>query len=243
MLGRGVECSRGSWMNWRDFWNGTHAIYVNERHGALHYDRIAKDIAALVQSDDDCVLDYGCGQAESADAVARRCAMLYLYDAAPKVQDRLRLRFGRDEKIVVLSTASLEAMSDHSLDLFVANSLIQYLSHAEFEELLDLARRKLKPTGRLVVADVIPADANAIDDAKALLGFGWQGGFFFAAALGLVSTFFSDYRKLRETIGLTRYAPQDIETLFAAHQFKAVRAPGNIGHNQARMMFIATPGA
>lgn len=228
-------------MNWREFWNGSHAIYVNERHQALHYDRIAKDIAALVPSPDACVLDYGCGQAESADLVARRCGMLYLYDAAPNVQERLRLRFGRDDRIVVLSTAALEALSDHSLDMIVANSLIQYLTHAEFESLLALAHRKLKPTGKLVVADVIPADATSVDDVKALLGFAWQGGFLVAAGVGLVSTFFSDYRKLREQIGLTRYAQQDIETLFSAHAFKATRTHPNIGHNQSRMMFVATP--
>ncbi|MDB5649692.1 MAG: methyltransferase, partial [Hyphomicrobiales bacterium] len=97
------------------------------------------------------------------------------------------------------------------------------------------------PTGRLVVADVIPADANAVDDVKALLGFAWQGGFLMAACLGLVATFFSDYRKLRDEIGLTRYSTQDIETLFSAHAFAATRAPVNIGHNQSRMMFVAAP--
>jgi ubiquinone/menaquinone biosynthesis C-methylase UbiE len=173
--------------------------------------------------------------------IATRCAMLYLYDAAPKVQDRLRQRFGHHERIITLSSEALEAMPDHSLDLFIANSMIQYLSHAEFESLLDVAHRKLKENGKLVVADVIPKEANAIDDAKALLNFAWTGGFLIPALSGLVATFFSDYRKLREEIGLTRYAPQDIETLFSAHGFRACRAPNNIGHNQTRMMFVAEP--
>ena len=228
-------------MNWRDFWNGTHSIYVNERHRTLHYDRIAKDIAALVGSREDCILDYGCGDAESADALARHCGLLYLFDAAPNVQERLRLRFGRDEKIVVLSASALDAMADHGLDLFVCNSVLQYLSHAEFEAMLDMARRKLKPSGRLIVADVIPPDASAIDDVRALLGFAWRGGFLLPAFAGLIATFFSDYRRLRDTLGLTRYAQQDIETLFAAHGFKVQRAATNIGHNQNRMMFVATP--
>ncbi len=228
-------------MSWREFWNGTHSIYVNERHRALHYDRIAKDIAALVPSREALVLDYGCGEAEGSEAVAACCAMLYLYDAAPKVQESLRLRFTHNQRIVVLSSEALEAMPDHSLDLFIANSMIQYLNHAEFEALLDVARRKLKDTGRMVVADVIPKEANAIDDAKALLNFAWTGGFLIPALLGLVSTFFSDYRKLRDEIGLTRYAPQDIETLFSAHGFSAQRSPKNIGHNQTRMMFVAEP--
>jgi len=228
-------------MSWREFWNGTHSIYVNERHRALHYDRIAKDIAALVPSREALVLDYGCGEAEGSEAIAERCAMLYLYDAAPKVQDNLRLRFAHNEQIVVLSSDAFESLPDHSLDLFIANSMIQYLNHAEFEALLDVARRKLKDTGRMVVADVIPKEANAIDDAKALLTFAWTGGFLIPALTGLVSTFFSDYRKLREEIGLTRYAPQDMETLFSAHGFRAQRAPKNIGHNQTRMMFVAEP--
>lgn len=231
----------GPTMSWREFWNGTHSIYVNERHRTLHYDLISKDIAALVPSRDASVLDFGCGEAEGSESVAARAGMLYLYDAAPKVQQRLRERFGHNEKIVVLSSDALEALPDHSIDLFVANSMIQYLSHAEFEALLDTARRKLKDNGQLVVADVIPKEANAVDDAKALLNFAWIGGFFIPAILGLAATFFSDYRKLRETIGLTRYAPQDIETLFAAHGFRARRAPKNIGHNQSRMMFVAEP--
>ena len=230
-------------MNWRDFWNGTHSIYVNERHRTLHYDCIAKDIGRLVVSPDSTVLDYGCGDAEASDLVARSSGLLYLYDAAPNVQERLRLRFGRNEKIVVLTTTALEAMNDHSVDLVIANSVVQYLTHAEFENMLDMARRKLKSDGRLIVADVIPPDASAIDDVRALLSFAWQGGFLIPAFIGLVATFFSDYRKLREQLGLTRYAQQDIETLFAAHGFNAKRAPDNIGHNQTRMMFVATPTA
>ena len=228
-------------MNWREFWNGTHSIYVNERHRTLHYDQIAKDIAALIPSADACVVDYGCGEAESAELVARRCAMLYLYDSAPNVQARLRLRFGRNDRIVVLSTEALEAMTDHSLDVFVANSVIQYLTHKEFEALLDLARRKLKTTGMLVIADVIPETANFIDDTRALLGFATRGGFLLTALAGLAATMFSEYRKLRHEIGLTRYAEEDIETLFAAHLYRAERSSTNIGHNQSRMMFVARP--
>ncbi len=228
-------------MSWREFWNGAHSIYVNERHRTLHYDRIAKDIAAHLPSREACVLDYGCGDAESSEAIAAGCAMLYLYDAASNVQERLRQRFGHNNKIVVLSASALEAMPDAALDLFIANSMIQYLSPAEFESLLETARCKLKADGKLIVADIIPTQVNAIDDAKALLNFAWVGGFLIPALTGLVSTFFSDYRKLRGEIGLTRYTPQDIETLFAAHGFRARRAPENIGYNQSRMMFVAEP--
>ena len=61
------------------------------------------------------------------------------------------------------------------------------------------------------------------------------------ALSGLAATMFSEYRKLRQEIGLTRYAEEDIETLFAAHFYRAERSSTNIGHNQSRMMFVGRP--
>ena len=57
-------------MSWRDFWNQDTPIYVSERHKVLHYWRIANDIGRLVPSPDAWVLDYGCGEALSANRVA-----------------------------------------------------------------------------------------------------------------------------------------------------------------------------
>ena len=78
-------------------------------------------------------------------------------------------------------------------------------------------------------------------DARALLVFALEGGFFWRACAGLVATFFSDYRKLRHDLGLTRYSAEDMQKLLAAHGFAGARAETNIGHNQRRMMFIAAP--
>jgi ubiquinone/menaquinone biosynthesis C-methylase UbiE len=226
-------------MNWRDFWNRENPIYVNERHRGLHYDRIARGIADLVDAPDWSVLDHGSGEALSSDLVARRCGLLYLFDAAPNVQGKQRIRFENNPKIIVLSNDSLDAIPDGSLDMVVANSLLQYLTHGECETLLDFWRGKLKPRGKLVLADILPAEPNALADIGALLHFGWQGGFFFAACAGLVSTWFSDYRQLRTSLGLTGYAESDLRVLLSAHGFEATRAPKNLGHNQNRMMIVA----
>ena len=227
-------------MSWREFWNRENSIYVNDRHRTLHDDRIARDIAGLVGEPDAAVLDFGCGEASGAALVAAKCGQLFLYDAAPNVRERLRLRFTRVPKITVLGADGIDETGDGSLDLVVVNSVLQYLERAEFEALLDQARAKLKPAGRFVVADVIPPDAKATDDILALLKFAFQGGFFFAALAGLVTTFFSDYRELRGTLGLTRYGEAEMISLFAARGFSAKRAATNIGHNQTRMMFVAT---
>ena len=226
-------------MDWREFWNGEHSIYVNQRHKALHYDRIARDLAAYIPSANASVLDYGCGEALSAASLAEKCGTLYLYDAAPNVREKLRGRFASYRNIVVLSPEGLDNIGDGSLDLITANSLLQYLKHHEFEDLLEVWHARLKPDGRLVLADVLPPDVDAIADVKALLDFAWRGGFLLAALGGLGRTFFSDYRRLRNEVGLTRYAPEDIFTLVAAHGFAGDQAPANVGHNQLRTTFVA----
>lgn len=228
-------------MNWRDFWNRENSIYVNDRHRALHDERVARDIAALVEAPGWLVFDHGCGEASCAGVVAEKCELLHLYDAAPMVRDHLRARFAGNPRISVRGEGGLAEVSDGALDLVVVNSVLQYLTQAEFESFLEVARNKLKPGGKLVVADVIPKGARAIDDIAALLTFAREGGFFLAALSGLVTTFFSDYRKLRAEIGLTRYAEPEMLTIFRSRGFKAARAPKNIGHNQTRMLFVATP--
>ncbi len=227
-------------MTWREFWNNRHSIYVSERHRLLHYGRIAKDIAALIPSSDAVVLDHGCGEAAAADDVARRCAKLYLLDAAPTVQESLRRRFAHEPKIVVLDEEQFFALPDASLDMVVCNSVLQYLRADEAARLLAIWHDKLKPGARLVLGDIIPPDLSTVDDVKALLTFAFEGGFLFAALRGLVMTFFSNYRKLREEIGLTTYAQEDMLSLLAEHGFSGTRAAHNIGHHQGRMTLDAT---
>ncbi len=230
-------------MNWRDYWNQDTPIYASERHKLLHYRLVANDIIGLIPSPDAVVLDYGCGEALFADRVAAQCARLYLSDSAPLVRERLRDRFGRNGRITVLAPDDVPNLEDGSLDLVVVNSLLQYLSLDELRSLLKLWRAKLKGTGHLVIADVIPPDVSPVTDAKALLSFAWQGGFVRAALLGLVRTAFSEYRKIREEIGLSQYGEEEILDILQDAGFEAKRAERNLGHNPARMTFVAQPAA
>lgn len=226
-------------MNWREYWNGPHPIYVNARHRALHFSLIARDIAALIPSRGAVMLDYGCGEADTAAELAGRCGKLYLFDTADAVRARLAQKHAGDARISVIDEPGLADVPDGSLDLIVVNSVLQYLGEAELIGILDFARAKLKPSGRLALGDVIPADANAVSDTLALLDFAFKGGFLFAALIGLVRTALSDYRKLRDRLGLRRYGESEMLAPLETHGFKAERAPKNIGHNQGRMLFLA----
>lgn len=228
-------------MNWRDYWNQDTPIYAGERHKLLHYRLVANDIIGLIPSPEAQVLDYGCGEALFADRVAAQCGNLYLCDAAPLVRDRLRERLGGNPKVTILAPEELSALEDASLDLIVVNSLLQYLSLDELRAVLKIWRSKLKASGKLVIADVVPPDVRPVTDAKALLSFAWKGGFLKSAMLGLARTAFSDYRKIRDEIGLSHYSEAEMIEILRDAGFAPERAERNLGHNQARMTFVARP--
>lgn len=226
-------------MSWRDFWNGEHSIYVSPRHKALHYRAIASDLIGHIPSADAVVLDHGCGEALDAARVAAACGRLYLCEAAPNVRDKLRAQFGRKDNISVVSPEEVEALPAASLDLIVANSLVQYLSRDELKALLETWLSKLKPGGKLVVADVIPPNVSPLTDASQLLAFAWRGGFLTAALAGLVRTAFSDYRTLRARYGLSTYTSEAMSELIGEAGFTDLQRPENFGHNPHRMTFKA----
>ncbi len=225
--------------DWISYWDSDHPIYVNARHFDVHYANIADDIVRLLPSKQARVLDYGCGEALHARRIAANCATLYLCEAAPTVREKLKARFGKIANIAVTTPEDVAAMEPQSLDLIVANSLIQYLKRPELLALLKVWRRLLSPGGSLVIADVISHKQSAIADAASLLNFARKNGFLTAAFIGLVKTTLSDYRKLRAQLGLTTYDEAEMLTLLTEAGYDAARLRPNLGHNQARMAFRA----
>ena len=224
-------------MDWQGFWNGDHPIYVNARHRQIHDSVLARDIVTEITSPAMTVLDYACGEATEAHHVAAHCATLILSDGAATVRERLKARYAKSPSIVIQSPDETIALPEGSVDLIIVNSLLQYLTRDETKNLVAMLYAKLKRGGRLVIGDVIPPDVPAITDALALLRFGAQHGFFFAAILGLIRTVFSDYRKIRGALGLTLWEEPAFLALLSQAGFSARRMPKNFGHNQARMAF------
>jgi SAM-dependent methyltransferase len=227
-------------MDWVSFYDFKHSvIYVNARHRDVHYRRIAEDIRAYVPSPTARVLDYGCGEATSANLIVAACAHLTMTEAAPNVCAALAARYAGNGKVSVLTPDETAALPDASFDLIVLHSVAQYLSGAELEKLLALLRRLVKPAGTVILGDVVPPHLAAPAAAFTLLRFGAANGFFWAALGGLMRIFISDYLKLRKTIGLSHYDEAAILTKLAVAGFSARRAAHNIGHNQWRMTFLA----
>ncbi len=229
-------------MGWVEYWDDKPTIYVNDRHRVAHYRCVADGLIGYVGAGRPVVLDYGCGEALNADDVAKHARHLYLCDAAASVRAELTRRFAQVDNITVIAPEDLATWSAGPIDLIVANSVVQYLDRAGLDDSLASWKRLLSPGGRILLADIIPPSVGPLTDATALLRFGLGGGFLIGAFVGLVRTFFSDYRKIRASLGLQQLEEREMLGILAEHGFEARRVTPNLGHNQARMAFIATHG-
>src|SRR5712675_625311 len=148
--------------DWIDYYDSTHTIYASRLHRDLHFQLIAKDIIGYISSPDAVVLDYACGEALSAAAVA---------EPWPGVRGRLIARFAPNTKIRVRSLDDLRKMEEKSVDLAVMNSVAQYMTPDELDSALAVVRRLLKPGGRLILGDILRPEVGMIRDVVALLKF------------------------------------------------------------------------
>src|SRR5580704_11053799 len=225
--------------DWISFYDFKHSvIYVNARHRDVHYRTIAEHIHGYVPSAQATVLDYGCGEATSADLVAAASGHLILVEAAPNVRAALGARYAKNPRISVRTPDEAAALPAGSLDLIVMHSVAQYLSAAELDRLLATFRKLLKRDGLLIIGDVVPPHWAAPAAALTLLRLGAANGFFWAAVGGLMRIFVSDYLRLRKTVGLSHYEAPTLLAKLKAAGFAAERAPANIGHNRQRMTFL-----
>jgi len=225
--------------DWIDYYDSTHTIYVSKRHRDIHFETIAADIIGYIPSPMAVVLDYACGEALSAPRVADACGKLILAEPAPGVRGRLIARFAPNTKIRVRSLDELRGMEEASVDLAIMNSASQYMTPAELDATLANLRRLLRPSGLLVVGDVLHPQVGMTRDVMALLRLAAKHGFLKDALVGLARTALSDYRQLRSRIGLQRYTDAEMMAKLSAAGFAATREAKNIGHNPARTTFVA----
>jgi SAM-dependent methyltransferase len=226
-------------VTWIEYWNQDTTIYVSARHKRVHCEKVACDMLCHVPGPHALVVDYGCGDTLNAERVASACGNLFLCDAAPNVRERLSARYAGWENISVISPGQFEALDAATIDVVIVNSVIQYLSQAEFTRLLSICHRKLRHEGCVVLGDVIPRNVNPVRDAIELMKLAVAHGFLLSAAIGLVRSCFSDYLRVRRESGFLQFDETEVVQQLRLAGFAAERHKSNIGHNSARMTFRA----
>ena len=84
------------------------------------------------------------------------------------------------------------------------------------------------------------ATVGMLRDVAELLKFAAANGFLLAACAGLVRSFFSNYRQVRQQLGLLQFEEVEFQALLRRAGFVAHRRQRNLGHNSRRMTFLAS---
>lgn len=225
--------------DWIDFYDSSHSIYVSPKHAEIHFRAIAEDIITYIPAPDAVIIDYSCGEAFSAPRVAAACGSLVLAEPAPGVRSRIERRAASVSNIDVCSLEALDDKYTGAADLVIMNSVAQYMTDAELDAALVRIRSLLKPTGLFVLGDVVQPGVGLVTDASALLRFAARNGFLKDAVVGLIRTALSEYRRMRQRIGLSAHSEADILRRLSAVGLEGRREAQNIGHNPSRMTFKA----
>jgi len=229
--------------SWLAFWDADNSIYVNERHVEAHYRRLFTDIGPLLPQPPFTLLDYGCGEALMAPALAAEGARVLLFDAAPSRCAVLAKRFAGIADVEVLDDVALRSLPSACCDRILLISVIQYLDRDALARLLAMFRHLLTASGRLVIGDIVPPGSGMTKDVTTLLSFAWKNGFLVAAAAGLLRTLSSDYRKVRKQLGFATYTQEGLTELMAEQGWRCEVLKSNIGHARHRWSLTAWPVA
>ncbi len=221
------------------FWDKVAPAYACARHRQVYCAYMAAALARFVSSADARVLEFGCGEALSAERLAERCGSLVLCDGTPRVRAALKARYRGHPKIEVIAPDDMATLPEGTFSLIAANSVIQCFSGAELMGFLALWRRLLRKGGNLVLSDIIPPGASPSADRAALLGLGFREGFFLSAAMGLGGSVTSPDGRSASSPGLTFYTEDELLALLEAARLPATRLRPNVGINPYRMAFQA----
>jgi SAM-dependent methyltransferase len=226
--------------SWSEFWNAPNAIYVSKRHQEAHFAKVRTGISRFLPAGRaKIVLDWGCGDALTANDLAQACGTLLLYEPAETTRRRLIASYENHSSIEILDDAKLGAILPASIDLIIVNSVVQYLSRQQFIDALQLFHRLLKSDGSLLLGDIIEPDTPLIGHVTTFLRFAWQSGFFWAAVFGLARNFISPYRKLRRDAGYACYPAAEMLSLLGQNGFAGERLTSNIAVSQLRSSYFA----
>jgi SAM-dependent methyltransferase len=222
------------------YWGAQNRIFSNERRKLAYYDMMFAGVQPYLPGLSGTVLDWGCGDALAAGRIADQAETVLLYDAAASTRYRLQARYRRHPRIRVLWNLSLDEVASASVDLIVANSVVQSLSTEYFDDILRLFYLLLKPGGSVLLVDIVNPGAGTLNHAATFLHFAWSRGFLLSAIRAIVQTFAPPYRKLqRREVGLFTYTPAQMLDMLISRGFSAEKLSCNVVVNDLRSSYLA----
>lgn len=186
---RAPPAAGGDAADWRAYWEK-----IEDRQQVFRAearDHIARLRRLLAPDTATHTLDFGCGFGFAAEQLAPHVGSVTLWDGAVNVRRRARARIAWLANVEMVDLSDPDAAPAAVYDLITVHSVVQYMSEAELRAWLRRWRRMLKPTGRLVLSDLIQPGTSAVRELLDYLRFSAREGFFGDALIGGLREFAS----------------------------------------------------
>ena len=201
-------------------------------------DYVARLRKAVPVRPTDRVLDFGCGFGHVVELLAPSVAAVGFWDVAAV------MRRATAKRTAALGTVTLVDLGGPvpgdavgTVDLLLANSVVQYMTADEFAGWLSRWRTLLAPEGRIVLSDVPVPGASVVGELLVMLRFAARHGFLLRAVRDGVREA-GRYARFRNAADLTCWAPDDIVRLAGEFGLTARILPANLTHRSGRFSVL-----
>lgn len=208
-------------LSWRNFWASNPKSFGIVMQKSTEY-FVKKCLLNNIIKKDTNILDYGCGPGYLANIIADYPTKYLGLDISSTYINICKENFSKQEQFQFQllnttedNTASpIKQLPNHFFDTVIILSVIQYLgSKDKVVQLLKSILPSLKPTGEIILADVIDSDKHFLKDLFFIGLYSLSKGYFFHFLEFAARLRFSSYNKLRLNHKLLMLSQKEIEDI------------------------------
>jgi SAM-dependent methyltransferase len=221
-------------MSWNEYWDHLESGDLLFREYSDEY--VAKLLAEVPLHSRTRVLDFGCGYGFVASALAPRVSSIAAWDRSPLMRSRASAMLKTHANACLIDLS--QAAPAERFDLIIVNSVVQYMTSAEFDLWLERWRDLLVESGRLVLSDLPLAQTTWVDIIDILRFSGRRR--ILLRTLREASIEFRRYRKTCAAQPLTQINRDDLCRRAGAAGFAVAFMKRNLTHLTHRTTALLT---
>jgi cyclopropane fatty-acyl-phospholipid synthase-like methyltransferase len=185
------------------------------------------------------LLDFGAGTGDILEIFLKHFSHVFGYDKSSYIIRKLEKRFQENDQVTIIKDLEVMTSSCHDMDCIFLNSVIQYMSLKELQDLLVQFKQILAPEGILIISDIIPPRYSRIADTFGLIQTTLHKGFLPTFVKQIVQSILKN-PFMQTQMTLAQYSEEGLHKLLNENGFKAERLASNLHLSRHRFSLVVT---
>ena len=226
--------------SWQEYWDRPAYFFAGSHQSRLSSEVLVDNLLGVLPRKQDCVLlDYGCGRHPATVRLVEHGMRLRLYDQSASARSIVADEYTDAHDVDVLAEFDPMQIGAGAVDYVLMNSVVQYMTIPQLQEVARIVSKILKPRGIFIVSDVIPQKTSMLPDLSRILMQAVKSGYFVDTMASLVKLQLSPYRKLLISQGLSTHDLTSLSDILTPLGFRVTQLENNIGIAANRTAYFA----